>query len=495
MSAAALQQLPTLPQGLTYDDVLLIPQRSPIRSRKSVSTKTQLTRRIQLHIPIVASNMDTVCEDKTAVAMAREGGIGILHRFCSVAEQCAMVQRVKRAQSFLIEQPRTIRATATKTEADEAFAWRGRKGGVQCLVVVDGERGRRVLGLVTPGDLTFAGDGDAIALHMTPLAQLAVSYDVDLSLAQARALMQERRAKHIPVLKRGTDELRYLITLSDIVKLTHNPAASLDAKKRLLVGAAIGVKADDFARARALVEAGADVLVVDIAHGHSDLCIDMVRRLKTDPATASVEVIAGNIATGEAAEDLIAAGADGLKVGVGPGSICITRLVAGAGVPQLSAVMDCARAAHRHGVPIIADGGVKTSGDISKAIAAGADTVMLGNMLAGTDEAPGRVLVKDGKKQKMVRGMAGYDANLSKAAREQRREEDVFAELVPEGVEGTVPCKGPLAPILRQLVGGLRSGISYCGAHNIAEMQARARFVRMSGAGLRESGSHDISKL
>lgn len=491
---AALGNLPAFPQGLTYDDVLLIPQRSPVRSRKAVSTNTRLSRHITLHMPIVASNMDTVCEDKTAVVMAREGGIGILHRFCSVKEQCAMVRKVKRAQSFLIEDPRMILPSATKAEAVEELNWSGRKGGVSCLMVVDDFTSRRLRGVLSKSDLVFAKDDAKVESLMTPVDRTVVSMNTAVTLQEAREVMRKHRTSNLPLL--GPDgELLFLITSSDILKLTNNRNASLDSRGRLLVGAAIGVKKEDHARAVALVDAGADVLVVDIAHGHSDLCIDMVKALKANPRTAKVDVIAGNIATGEAAKDLIEAGADGLKIGVGPGSICITRLVAGSGVPQLSAVMDCARVAKQYGVPCIADGGVKTAGDICKAIAAGADTVMLGNMLAGTDEAPGRVLVKDGKKVKIIRGMAGFGANISKAEREKRQDEDVFNDLVPEGVEGSVPCKGPLAPILKQLVGGLRSGISYCGAHSIPEMQQRARFVRMSGAGLRESGSHDISKL
>ena len=491
---AALDNLPDFPQGLTYDDVLLIPQRSPVRSRKAVNTNTRLSRHITLHMPIVASNMDTVCEDKTAVVMAREGGIGILHRFCSVEEQCAMVRKVKRAQSFLIEDPRMILPSATKAEAVEELNWSGRKGGVSCLMVVDDFTSRRLRGVLSKSDLVFAKDDAKVESLMTPVDRTVVSTNTAVTLQEAREVMRKHRTSNLPLL--GPDgELLFLITSSDILKLTNNRNASLDSRGRLLVGAAIGVKKEDHARAVALVDAGADVLVVDIAHGHSDLCIDMVKALKANPRTAKVDVIAGNIATGEAAKDLIEAGADGLKIGVGPGSICITRLVAGSGVPQLSAVMDCARVAKQYGVPCIADGGVKTAGDICKAIAAGADTVMLGNMLAGTDEAPGRVLVKDGKKVKIIRGMAGFGANISKAEREKRQDEDVFNDLVPEGVEGSVPCKGPLAPILKQLVGGLRSGISYCGAHSIPEMQQRARFVRMSGAGLRESGSHDISKL
>lgn len=486
--------MPTIPVGLTYDDVLLIPQRSPVVSRKQVSTKTRLTKNISLQIPIVASNMDTVCEDKTAVEMAREGGIGILHRFCSTAEQCDMVRKVKRAQSFLIEDPRMILPSTLMSVAADELNWSGRKGGVNCLMVVDDLKTRRFLGVLSRSDMVFSSGDDTVAAHMTPASKCCVSTNRNITLLEARDIMREKRTHNLPIVSEQ-NELLYLITRSDVLKLTSNRTASLDSKRRLLVGAAIGVKKDDVERAAALVEAGADVLVVDIAHGHSDLCINMIKRLKSDPRTRGTDVIAGNIATGEAAEDLIRAGADGLKVGVGPGSICITRLVAGSGVPQLSAVMDCARVAKQYGVPCIADGGVKTAGDISKAIAAGADTVMLGNMLAGTDEAPGRVLVKDGKKVKIIRGMAGFGANISKAEREKRQDEDVFNDLVPEGVEGSVACKGPLAPILRQLVGGLRSGISYCGAHTIPEMQKKARFIRMSSAGLRESGSHDISKI
>ncbi|ORC87773.1 putative guanosine monophosphate reductase [Trypanosoma theileri] len=484
----------SIPVALTYDDVLLVPQKSDVRSRKDVSTATRLSRNIKLQIPIVASNMDTVCEHQTAVAMAREGGIGILHRFCSIQEQCDMVRKVKRAQSFLIENPIMITPSGTKENALEGLNWGGRKGGVGCLMVVENFQNRKLLGIVTRHDLVLADPRDPVSAFMTPVKDMVLSTNTRITLEEAREKMRKHRTSNIPIVG-NNGELIYLVTLSDIVKLTENKTASLDSRGRLLVGAAIGVKSDDINRAAMLVEAGADVLVVDIAHGHSALCIDMIKRLKADPRTQKVDIIAGNIATAAAAEDLIHAGADGLKIGVGPGSICITRLVAGAGVPQLTAVMECTRVAQKYNIPCIADGGVKTSGDICKAIAAGADTVMLGNMLAGTDEAPGRVLVKDGKKVKIIRGMAGFGANLSKAERERTLNEDVFAEMVPEGVEGSVPCKGPIGPILRQLVGGLRSGMSYCGGCTIKEMQKKAKFVRMTGAGLRESGSHDISKL
>lgn len=480
--------------GLTYDDVLLVPKRSTVRSRKEVSTKTKLSRNITINIPIVASNMDTVCEHQTAITMAREGGIGFLHRFCSTEEQCAMVRKVKRAQSLMIEDPRTISPKATKVEALAGLSWNGRKNGVRSLMVVDANAGNKLLGIITKKDLVFADDKDLIGTLMTPIERVVCSTNIAITLEEARDLMWKHRTSNIPVIG-PNGELRALVTESDIVKLTENTIASLDSKGRLLVGAAVGVKRDDLQRARALVEAGCDVLVIDIAHGHSDFCMDMLKLLKNDPIVRTVDIIAGNIATGEAAADLIAAGADGLKIGVGPGSICITRLVAGAGVPQLSAVMECTAVAHKYGVPCIADGGIKLAGDISKAIAAGADTVMLGNMLAGTDESPGRVLVKDGKKVKIIRGMAGYGANISKAEREQNVDDDVFLDMVPEGVEGNVPYKGPIAPILKQLVGGLRSGISYCGARTIEEMRNNATFVRMTPSGLKESGSHDISKL
>ncbi|KEG15069.1 putative inosine-5-monophosphate dehydrogenase [Trypanosoma grayi] len=490
----SLSNVDTIPVALTYDDVLLIPQKSPVRSRKEVSTGTRLSRNVKLHIPIVASNMDTVCEQQTAIAMAREGGIGILHRFCSIDEQCGMVYKVKRAQTFLIEEPRMITPNQTKEEALEGLNWSGRKGGVNCLMVVNDFTKRTLLGIITRRDLVFADASTPVSKLMTPLKQMVVSRKIDITLEEAREMMRAHRTANIPIVG-PSGELLYLVTLSDVLRLTENKQASRDSRGRLLVGAAVGVKRDDITRAARLVAAGADVLVVDIAHGHSSICIDMVRQLKADPRTNSVDVIAGNIATSEAAEELIRAGADGLKIGVGPGSICTTRLVAGSGVPQLYAVMACTRVARRYNVPCIADGGVKMAGDICKAIAAGADTVMLGNVLAGTDEAPGRVLVKDGRKVKIIRGMAGFGANLSKAERERTLDEDVFVEMVPEGVEGSVPCKGPIAPIVRQLVGGLRSGMSYCGARTIPEMHAKARFLRMTGSGLRESGSHDISKL
>lgn len=484
-----------IPLALTYDDVLLVPKYSPVRSRKEVSTFTRLSRNINLKIPIVASNMDTVTESQTAIVMAREGGIGILHRFCSIEEQCEMVAKVKRAQSLLIEDPRTILPTDSITDAQTGLNWTGRSGGVRSLLVINNPQERKLVGIVTAKDLQFVEHPNAnVGEVMTPLDKMVVSTNPKINLSEAKALMMANRTSNIPVVD-DNGVLMGLVTDSDVNKLTKNRVASLDNKSRLLVGAAVGVKAQDLARAQALVKAGVDVLVVDIAHGHSSFCLDMVRKLKADSIVKHIDIIAGNIASADGARDLIAAGADGLKVGVGPGSICITRLVAGSGVPQLTAIMEVAKVARKHGVPIIADGGVKTAGDIGKAVAAGADTVMLGNMLAGTDESPGRVLVKDGKKVKIIRGMAGYGANISKAEREKQTDDDVFLDMTPEGVEGNVPYKGPLGPIVRQLVGGLRSGMSYCGAVTFDEMRKNASFVRMTPSGLRESGPHDISKL
>lgn len=495
--AASLTDQAKLPFGLTYDDVLLIPQYSNITSRKAVSTKTKVTRNISINIPIVASNMDTVCEDKMAVEMARHGALGILHRFCSVQEQAAMVRRVKRAQSYFIPNPLSIKLTATIEEAGNLMNWEGRQGGVPSLVVVDPQNDRKLVGIISVSDLAYAEPFQLVKDFMVPLHRLIVTRDEKISFTEAARIIRENRTNCLPVLN-AEGEIKSLITQADVRKLQLHKEASLDKQGRLLCGAAIGVKEEDMNRARALVKEGVDLLVVDIAHGHSELCIRMVKRLKEDPLTKNVDILAGNIATPEGARDLIAAGADGLKIGVGPGSICITRMVAGSGVPQLSAVMACAKEARKLSggtIPCMADGGIKTPGDISKAIAAGASCVMLGNMLAGTDEAPGRTFTKDGRKVKIIRGMAGLGANVSKAERERRNNEDVFSELVPEGVEGSIPVRGPVKPILYQLVGGLRSGMSYCGAKTIEEMHEKARFIRMSAAGARESASHDISKL
>eukprot|EP01059_Diplonema_ambulator_P013411 TRINITY_DN23932_c0_g1_i1.p1 TRINITY_DN23932_c0_g1~~TRINITY_DN23932_c0_g1_i1.p1 ORF type:complete len:511 (+),score=215.85 TRINITY_DN23932_c0_g1_i1:38-1534(+) len=485
-----------IPLRFTYDDVLLIPKRSHIKSRKDVHTRTMLSRNIELNIPIVASNMDTVCEVDMSIAVARAGGIGILHRFCSIDEQCDMVAKVKRAQSFKIYKPRSVAPDDTVAVAKRVMEYDyGAKYGITSVMVLEPVT-NKLMGVLTRTDLQFTtltADNTKVKDVMVPRSSLIVATDGNISMQEAQHLMHEGRVSNLPVVD-AFDRLLFLITATDIMKAIHNKEATVDAQGRLRVGAAVGVKKDDLARARRLVETGCDVLVIDIAHGHSDLEIEMLKLLKDDPVVSKVDIIAGNICTEQAAVDLIAAGADGLKLGVGPGSICITRKVAGSGFPQLSALFDVCPYANANGVPVMADGGIRLSGDVAKALAAGASTVMLGSMLAGTDESPGALLVKDGKKVKVVRGMAGYGANMSKNEREQASNDNIF-DMTPEGVEGIVPYKGPVAGILKSMVGGLRSGMSYCGASNLAEMQRNCDFVRITAAGLHESGHHDIAKM
>jgi IMP dehydrogenase len=472
--------------GLTFDDVLLVPKRSDIRSRKDVSTRSTLVRGIELHIPILSANMDTVTETAMAIAMAQVGGIGILHRFMPAGNQVECVRKVKRAESLVVQDPETIHGDATVGDARLHMA----ETGVGGLMVVDGEN--HLLGIVTTRDVLLAnGNTDPIQTVMTPLDRLVVSGHSE-SLEAARKKLHEYRVEKLPLID-AEGRVVGLITAQDIVKIQEHPNATKDSRGRLRVGVAIGVQADDLARAEACLEAGADVLVVDIAHGHSAHTIRMVGDLKRRFPDAPV--IAGNVATPEGVQDLCDAGADAVKVGVGAGSICITRVVTGFGVPQLTAVIECAEAAHKLGIPIIADGGLRTSGDITKALAGGANTVMVGSMLAGTDESPGVPIVRQGRRYKVVRGMASLTANV--ARRRMDREEELaaeeWAEVVPEGVEAMVPYRGSVNDILQQLVGGLRSGMSYAGAQTIEELWEKAEFVRITGAGLQESGAHDVT--
>lgn len=477
--------------GITFDDVLLVPKRSSVSSRRHISVQTKLTRNISLNNPIVSSNMDTVTETQMAIAMARNGGIGIIHRFLSVEEQVRMVEAVKRAESYKIEDPWTLRPNETVRQLKEIMY----EKGVGSLLVTELEdaadlQKQRLLGIITTRDVRFANDDELVSEYMTPRDKLTVS-NHGLTLDDAKNVLNHNRIEKLPLVDESGIYLRGLITSKDIIKASHRPHASLDARGSLLVGAAVGVKWEDIERAELLVAAGCDVIVIDIAHGHSDLALNALRLLKQ--RLPHTDIIAGNVCTAEGARDLIEAGADAIKVGVGPGSICTTRIVSGCGVPQLTAVLDCAAEAKKHGIPLIADGGIRTSGDIVKALAAGASTIMLGSMLAGTDESPGKTLVKDGKKVKVVRGMAGYGANISKGQRIHGKD-DVF-DLVPEGVEAMVPYRGALVGIISQLVGGLCSGISYCGGHNIEEMREKAEFIRITGAGKQESGSHDVTQL
>jgi IMP dehydrogenase len=470
-------------EGLAFDDVLLVPAESEVLPN-DVSTATRLTGRIPLQIPVLSAAMDTVTEARLAIALAREGGIGIVHRNLSIADQVAEVDKVKRSESGMIVEPVTLPPDALVADA-LALMERYHISGVP-VTNADGV----LVGILTNRDLRFEADlSQPISAVMT--SRDLVTAPVGTTLEEARAILGRNRIEKLPIVD-SDGSLKGLITVKDIQKRVDFPLATKDEQGRLRVGAAVGVGPDAFERAGALVDAEVDVLVVDTAHGHSQGVIDVVRRIKTD---WDVDVIAGNVATGDGAEALIDVGADCVKTGVGPGSICTTRVVAGVGVPQVTAVFDVATAARLHDVPVIADGGITSSGDVAKALAAGADTVMLGSMLAGTDESPGDVLLVQGERFKEYRGMGSLGAmrarSFSKDRYFQGDVEDVD-KLVPEGIEGRVPYKGPLAPLLHQIVGGLRQAMGYCGAPTIEALKS-ARFVRITGAGLRESHPHDIT--
>jgi IMP dehydrogenase len=418
--------------GLTFDDVLLVPKRSSVASRAAVSTASRLTRRLNLDIPIISANMDTVTEGAMAMAIARAGGMGAIHRFMTAARQAAEVARVKRAESHIVEQPATIAPTATVATARAQLLAAG-IGGL-LVVSANGE----LVGLLTTRDVLFAPDDRAqVASVMTPRERL-VTAPAGLSLEEAQRLLHAHRIEKLPLLD-NTGRVAGLITAQDIIKLVEHPLATKDGKGRLRVAAAVGVRSHDLERAELCVAAGADVLVVDIAHGHSDHALKMIRELKR--RFPAVDVIGGNVATAEGVCDLAEAGADAVKVGVGSGSICITRIVTGFGVPQLTAILDCAVAAQKAGVPLIADGGIRTGGDLTKALAAGASTVMIGGLLAGTEESPGASVIRDGRRFKVVRGMASLSANVERKALEQQAplDQDDWEKVVPEGVEAVVP--------------------------------------------------------
>eukprot|EP01129_Flabellula_baltica_P015525 TRINITY_DN7943_c0_g1_i1.p1 TRINITY_DN7943_c0_g1~~TRINITY_DN7943_c0_g1_i1.p1 ORF type:complete len:511 (-),score=159.49 TRINITY_DN7943_c0_g1_i1:11-1543(-) len=473
----------SVPSALTFDDVLLEPRLSTVSSRRDITLKTRLTKNITLNSPFVSSNMDTVTESAMAIAMAREGSIGILHRYLSVDEQVSMVKKVKRSESLVISDPYCCEAHTTVSELREIIA----KNGVDSLLVTN--KNNELIGIVTRRDLLWAKEEQLVSDIMTERSKLVVGNE-NTSIEEAEDIIARNRKEKLPLVD-ASNKVVGLITSTDLLNQRNRSHASLDEKKQLMVGAAVGVKTGYLERAEALIDAGCDVLVVDIAHGHSTLAIETTKNLKKH--FPEVDVIAGNVASSDGAQALIEAGADAIKVGVGPGSICITRIVTGCGVPQLHAISECARIGAQYDVPILADGGIKNSGDIVKALAAGAETVMMGNVLAGTDESPGQTLIKDGKKVKIVRGMAGYGANLSDRQRREMRD-DIF-DVVPEGVEAMVPYRGAVSGILQQLRGGVRSGISYCGGKNIREMQQNAKFVKISGAGKQESGSHDVKLI
>jgi IMP dehydrogenase len=471
-------------EGLTFDDVLLVPAASSVLPN-DVSTAARLTRTIVLEIPIVSAAMDTVTEARLAIALAREGGLGILHRNLSIEAQSAEVDRVKRSEAGMISEPVTLAPDALVSDALELME-RYHISGVPIT-----DAGRRLVGILTNRDLRFEQDQtQPVSALMT--SRGLVTAPVGTTLGEAESLLHRHRIEKLPIVD-ADGRLEGLITVKDIAKRVEFPRATKDPEGRLRVGAAVGVGPDALERAQTLIAAGADVLVVDTAHGHSSGVIAMVDRIRG--LSGEFELVAGNIATGEAAEALIDAGADAVKVGIGPSGICTTRVVAGVGVPQVSAIYDVAETASRFGVPVIGDGGITSSGDVAKAIAAGADTVMLGGLLAGTEETPGDVVFQQGERFKEYRGMGSLGAmkarGFSKDRYFQGDVEDVD-KLVPEGIEGRVPFKGPLAGVLHQIVGGLRQAMGYCGAATIEAMQ-QATFVRITGAGLRESHPHDVT--
>jgi IMP dehydrogenase len=482
--------------GLTYDDVLLLPGESNIVP-SGVVTKTQLTKRVSINVPLLSSAMDTVTEARMAIAMARQGGIGVLHRNLSIERQAQSVDMVKRSEAGMISHPLTTTPLSTIQEVDE-LCNRYRVSG---LPVVD-EDGT-LLGIVTNRDMRFVLDVQRTTtlvkdvMTPTPL----VTAPVGIRPEDAIAIFAQHRIEKLPLVD-ANGKLRGLITVKDFDKSEKYPMASKDSSGRLLVAAAVGVGADAWERSMALVDAGVDILIVDTAHGHNNMVLDMVAKLKAEPFARNVDVIGGNIATREGAAALVAAGADAVKVGVGPGSICTTRVVAGVGVPQVTAVYQASLAAKPAGVPVIADGGLQYSGDIAKALVAGANAVMLGSLLAGTDEAPGDIAFVNGKQFKTYRGMGSLGAMQSRGqaqsySKDRYFQDDVLREdkLVPEGIEGRVPYRGTVASVTHQLIGGLRASMGYVGAETIDELQSKGKFVRITAAGLKESHPHDVQGI
>ncbi len=464
--------------GLTFDDVLLIPAMSRVLP-KEVGLSTNLTRKIKLNIPIVSAGMDTVTEARMAIAMAREGGIGIIHKNMSIEDQASEVDKVKRSEHGVIVDPFHLGPDRPISDALELME-RYRISGVP--ITVDG----KLVGILTNRDLRFETDmTKKISQVMT--SENLVTAPEGTNLAQAQEILMKYKIEKLPIVDREGN-LKGLITIKDIEKAIQYPNSAKDTKGRLLAGAAVGVTPDMMDRVKELVDAKVDVVVLDTAHGHSAGVIEAVERIKS--AYPDIQLVAGNVATYEGTEDLIKAGADAVKVGIGPGSICTTRVVAGIGVPQITAIMDSAEAAAKYGVPIIADGGIKYSGDITKAIAAGADTVMIGSLLAGTEESPGDIEIYQGRSYKVYRGM-GSIAAMASGSKDRYFQED-SKKLVPEGVEGRVPYKGALADTIYQLVGGLRAGMGYCGTRTIAELKANTKFMAITAAGLRENHPHDV---
>lgn len=476
-----------IPEALTFDDVLLVPAYSEVLPSE-VSLTTQLTKSIQLNIPLISAAMDTVTESQTAIAMAQQGGLGVIHKNNSVAEQVREVEKVKKSEAGVIHDPVVIAPYRTIGEARAIM----KEEGISGLPVTEqGADGGRLLGIITHRDLMFEEDDDRLVEQCMTTAPIITAPE-GAPLDEARQLFRRHRVEKLPVVDEQGN-LRGLLTVKDITKQQDSPLAVKDRHGRLLVGAAVGTGPGALERARALVEAGTDVLFIDSAHGHSQGVLDMVRTLKHE-FYGQVEIIGGNVATYDGAQALMRAGADGVKVGIGPGSICTTRVVAGIGMPQLTAVQEAVRACQPQGIPVIADGGIKYSGDITKALAAGAGAVMIGSLFGGTEEAPGETVLYQGRTYKTYRGMGSMGAMKGRGAKERYFQAEVATsdKLVPEGIEGRVPYRGALAQTVHQLVGGVRSGMGYCGAATVTDLHRTAQFVRITAGGLAEGHPHDV---
>ncbi|MFA5127349.1 MAG: IMP dehydrogenase [Patescibacteria group bacterium] len=467
--------------ALTYDDVLLVPKKSSIKSRQDVDITTRLTKNIKLNIPLVSSNMDTVTESRMAIAMALAGGIGIIHRFCDIETQAKEVIKVKRKQNIIIDSPFTVKPNNTLAEVKNKIT------ELNCTSFLVTEDNKKLLGIITHRDMQFATDENVLVSElMTPKSKLITAAPT-VSTEEAKHLMKTYKIEKLPLVD-AEFNIMGLVTATDISRNLNNRQASKDSKGRLLVGAAVGVRDNFMARVDALIKSEVDVLVVDIAHGHSDNAINTIKTIKAK--YPKIEIIGGNIATAKGAEDLIQAGADAVKIGVGPGAVCTTRVTTGFGVPQLTAIINIAQVCQKYNVPSIADGGIKNAADCVKALAAGADTIMIGNQFSGTEETPGATITYKGRQYKIYRGMASLTAALSRPDAKEK-----IAQITPEGVESRVPYRGPVQNIINNFIGGLRSGMSYGNARNLAELQQNAEFIRITNAGIIESDSHDNEVL
>ncbi|WGG45702.1 IMP dehydrogenase [Rossellomorea sp. DA94] len=468
-------------EGLTFDDVLLLPAKSEVLP-KDVNISVELTETIKLNVPIISAGMDTVTEAEMAIAMARTGGLGIIHKNMSIEQQAEQVDKVKRSESGVISDPFFLTPDHQVFSAEHLMG----KYRISGVPIVNNEQEQKLVGILTNRDLRFIQDY-SIQISDVMTKENLVTAPVGTTLEEAEKILQQYKIEKLPLIdQEGT--LKGLITIKDIEKVIEFPNSAKDAQGRLLVGAAVGISKDTLTRVEHLVKAHVDVIVIDTAHGHSAGVLSIVREIRE--AYPTLNIVAGNVATAEATRELIEAGADVVKVGIGPGSICTTRVVAGVGVPQITAVYDCATEARKHGKSIIADGGIKYSGDIVKALAAGGHAVMLGSLLAGTSESPGETEIFQGRRFKVYRGM-GSVSSMEKGSKDRYFQEEA-KKFVPEGIEGRIPYKGPLADTLYQLVGGLRSGMGYCGTKDLYDLREKAQFIKMTGAGLRESHPHDV---